>query len=177
MGRSQESGFSIVELAVTVAIVAIVAAVAFPNFQTVLRTNRVASSSNELASSLSLARIEAMRSPGGAGLCASSDGSACGTDWNAGWMIWVDNNGNGDRDTGTTPERVVRFVQGRANLGVAETGTTGKVLFDRRGRIRSGTAATINLRPSDACPSGENLVRTLTVSAAGQVRVAKNNCS
>src|SRR5690606_41492187 len=102
MRWSRNSGFSIVELAVTVAVVAIVAAIAFPNFQSVIRSNRVASSSNELTASLSLARVEALRSPGGAGLCASSDGAACGTDWNAGWMAWVDTNGVG-RATGAPP--------------------------------------------------------------------------
>lgn len=176
MRRSRNSGFSIVELAVTVAVVAIVAAIAFPNFQSVLRSNRVGSSSNELTASLSLARVEALRSPGGAGLCASADGSACGTDWNAGWMVWVDTNGDGQRNVGATPERVVRVVRARPNLNLADSGSTGKILFDRRGRVKAGTGSTLTLSPSDACPAGTELVRELSVSAAGQVRATKKNC-
>lgn len=176
MRRSRQGGFSLVELAVTVAVVAIIAAIAFPNFQDVLRSNRVASSSNELAAAISLARVEALRSPGGAGLCASADGSACGTDWNAGWMVWVDSNGNGQRDVGASPERVVKVARGGA-LTVTETGATGKLLFDRRGRVKAGTASTLTLAPSNGCPTGSPLVRELSVSAAGQVRVLKKACS
>ena len=172
----RSGGCTLVELMVTVAVVAIVSVVAYPNFQSVLRSNRVATASNELVSSLSLARVEALRSPGGAGVCASADGQTCGTDWNAGWMVWVDTNGNGERDTGTPPERIVKYVQGRANASIAESGGQAKFVFDRRGRLTTGSAATISVQPRDACPSGSDFVRQLTLSAAGQVRVAKQNC-
>jgi len=170
-------GFTLVELMVTVAVVAIVSVVAYPNFQGVLRSNRVATASNELVSSLSLARVEALRSPGGAGVCASADGASCGTDWNTGWMVWIDSNGNGERDTGSTPERVVKYVQGRGNASIAESDGAAKFLFDRRGRLTAGSAATLSVQPGDACPAGSDFVRELTLSVAGQVRVAKKNCS
>jgi len=172
MRRARESGFSLVELAVTVAVVAIVAAIAFPNFQDVLRSNRVASASNELVASLSLARVEALRSPGGAGLCASANGTSCGEDWNAGWMVWV--NADSNDEPGGTDDRVLKFVQGRGNLSVTADADDGKLMFDRRGR--PGASATITIVPSDQCPEGAGLVRELTVTPVGQVHVAKKEC-
>ncbi|MCA0392918.1 MAG: GspH/FimT family pseudopilin [Proteobacteria bacterium] len=175
MHRARETGYSLVELAVTVAVVAIVAAVAFPNFQNVIRSNRVSTASNELVASLSLARVEALRSPGGAGLCASADGTTCGTNWNAGWMVWI-NADNNDTPAGTPEERVLKFVQGRGLLTVTADGGVGTLMFDRRGRIRAGTDVLITISPSDACPAGSQLVRDLTMTAAGQVHVTKRNC-
>ena len=176
MHRTRETGYSLIELVVTVAIVAILAAVAFPNFRDVLRSNRVSTASNEMVASLSLARVEALRSPGGAGLCASANGTTCGTDWNAGWIVWIDRNGNGQPDLGANPERILKFVQGRGALQIAAGGGVGTLLFDRRGRIRNVSSATISVSPKDECPAGLNLVRTLSLTAAGQVHVAKGNC-
>lgn len=176
MHRAREAGYSLIELVVVVAVVAILAAVAFPNFRDVLRSNRVGSASNEMVASLSLARVEALRSPGGAGLCASANGTTCGSDWNAGWMVWVDTNGNGDPDLGANPERVLKFVQGRDTLEVTADGGVDTLLFDRRGRVRGSTGATITISPKDECPAGLDLVRELTMTAAGQVHVEKEAC-
>lgn len=175
MRRSRETGYSLIELAVTLTVVAIVAAVAFPNFQNVLRSNRVSTASNELVASLSLARVEALRSPRGAGLCASADGASCGDDWNAGWIVWIDADGDGE-PSGTPEERVLKFVQGRGTLNVVAADGVDTLLFDRRGRNRDGTDTTITIAPNDVCPEGMDLIRELTMTAAGQVHVAKEEC-
>ena len=94
MRRNSLLGFSLVELLVAIAIVAILVAAAFPSFEGSLRRNRLATTTNELIASVSLARSEAIRSTDGGGVCASADGLACGSDWNAGWLVWVDGGNN-----------------------------------------------------------------------------------
>ena len=54
-------GFTLVELMVTVVIVAIVLGLAAPSFQDMLRQNRAVSLVNELAASINLARSEAIK--------------------------------------------------------------------------------------------------------------------
>ena len=174
MHRARETGYSLIELAVTVAVVAILAAVAFPNFRDVLRSNRVGTASNEMVASLSLARVEALRSPGGAGVCASANGTTCGSDWNTGWIVWIDTNGNGQPDSST--ERILKFVQGRGTLEVEAEDGVGTLLFDRRGRVSNVADAKITISPKDECPTGADLVRALTMTAAGQVHVTKEAC-
>lgn len=145
---------------VAVAIVAILAAVAFPNFQHTLRSNRVATSTNELIATLSLARSEAVRNPAGAVVCPSANGSTCGGTWNDGWIVHVDRNNDGVLQA----EEVLRYRQGNPKMVV--TGPAATLDFDSRGR--AGTAATFTLRP-DEC-GGEPMLRTLQVSATGQIR-------
>src|SRR5690606_23692908 len=59
--ENRRRGFSVVELMVTVTIVAILAAVAVPSFVGMVNTNRLAAQSNELLSAIQYARTEAVR--------------------------------------------------------------------------------------------------------------------
>src|SRR5690606_7896913 len=95
MSRRNFAGFTLLELMVVIAIAAILLALALPSFTSTLRSNRVATSTNELLATLSLARSEAVRNTRGAGVCTSADGGACGGDWDSGWLVWGDSNGNG----------------------------------------------------------------------------------
>lgn len=81
-------GFSLVELMVTVAVVAIVAALALPSLTSVINNNRLTSQANELVSGLQTARSEAVRRNAPVTLCGSADGSTCaGTD--DPWERWI----------------------------------------------------------------------------------------
>lgn len=166
MSRRQIAGFTLLELMVTIAIAAILLSIALPSFQSVMRSNRVATATNELLASLSLARSEAIRNTRGAGICASADGAACGSDWNAGWLVWSDTDGDGALDTGET---VVRYTQGKASTTL--TGTASTLAFDQRGRNR-GVERTVGITPSDVTTP----VRCITVSVTGQTRVTQTAC-
>ncbi|MEA9554998.1 Tfp pilus assembly protein FimT/FimU [Xanthomonas nasturtii] len=165
-------GFTLIELMVTVAVLAIMSAIAYPSFQGVLRSNRVAAANNELMALLNLARSEAIRNGQGGGVCGSSNGTACDGSWSAGVMAWGDTNGNGGFDAG---EAVLRFSTGNPRL-IVQGPTTGTVIgFDARGRRRAVADQQLGLRP-DQC-GGQALKRSLTVNASGQIRSKKEACS
>ena len=173
----RQRGFSLIELMVTVAIVAILVAIGLPSFQASMRSYGVATGANELMASFALARTEALRSPGGAGICSTLDGIACGGDWNDGWMVWVDMDGDG-APTGAN-DRVLRHIEGKDNLKLEVTAPGGAaeavtIRFDNRGR-RVGQARTLSLSPED-CPAGHDLVRNVALGATGQASVTKGAC-
>ncbi|WP_125076537.1 Tfp pilus assembly protein FimT/FimU [Pseudoxanthomonas sp. SGT-18] len=170
MPSCRNSGFTLMELMVTLAVLAILLAVGLPSFQGSLRSNRLATTTNELIASMSLARSEAIRNGRGSGVCASADGASCGDDWAAGWLVWQDANGNGNLDAG---EAVLRFSQGNAKI--AASATADVIAFDSRGRRRAANDQSIGLQPTD-CPGGD-LRRTVTVNTTGQIKTTKGACS
>jgi prepilin-type N-terminal cleavage/methylation domain len=136
-------GFTLVELLVTVAVLAVVLALAVPSFQGVINRNRVTTAANELASALQLARVEAVRRNRAVVLCPSTDGTSCaGADWSR-LVIFVD--ANGDRSPGGDDDELVRdvvvdtgdlVVQGSSNVA-----GNNRIWFAADGLVRMGAAA------------------------------------
>jgi type IV fimbrial biogenesis protein FimT len=89
------AGFTLVELLITVSIVAILATVAVPSYRYVTNSNRVAAEVNGLLGDLQFARSQAIKEGIPVIICVSSDGSNCTgeTDWKNGWIIQSTTNG------------------------------------------------------------------------------------
>lgn len=167
--QAGHQGFTLIELMVTVAVLAIGAAIAFPSFKGVLQSNRVATTTNEVIATLSLARSEAIRNSRGSGVCASTTGASCGGEWNEGLLVWSDDNGDGVYQAG---EEVLRFVAMDESFEV--TGPESPFVFDGRGR-RSGDAEALVLQPADC---GEQPYRRqIRISTTGQLRSTRGECS
>lgn len=100
--RAQQ-GFTLIELMVTVALVAILVGIAVPSFQGALNGNRLATSANELIASLQTARMEAIRRNRRVAVCMSANANAgqdatCASANVDGWITFVDLNADGDFD-------------------------------------------------------------------------------
>ncbi len=167
MSRRQVFGFTLLELMVTVAVAAILLALALPSFQQTLRSNRVATSTNALLGALALARSEAIRTTHTSSLCASSSGTACGGTWTDGFLVWTDSNANGVLNAGET----VKFSHGSESISL--TGAGNSITFDARGRP---SAAAILTLKATTCGSAQ-LQRRVEVRLTGQVSTSKESCS
>lgn len=174
MSCKHSNGFTLVELMVVIAIVAVLLTLALPSFEGSMRSNRVATTTNEMIASLALARSEAIRSSRTSRLCASSDGATCVGTWNDGWIVATDNDANP-----VTTEQVIRVVQAHPRMVIAGAGgaSATEIVFDYRGRPDNGGAVrTITIQP-DTCPSGQTLFRTLTLNGIGQINTVKGTCA
>lgn len=90
-----EGGFTLTEVMVTVAVLAVIMAIAIPSMTVVVNNNRLTAQSNELVAALQHARSEAVKFNAPVSVCKSTDGATCSTaagTW-AGWITVVDATG------------------------------------------------------------------------------------
>lgn len=118
------SGFTLIELMVTLAVAAILVATAIPAYRSFIETNRLATRTNEFLAALDYARNEAITRGNIVRICKSDDGRGCSDsgDWQQGWLIFVDQDDDGTRDNGTG-EPVLQ-VRGAFHGGTQVTGAS-----------------------------------------------------
>jgi type IV fimbrial biogenesis protein FimT len=111
---------------IVLVILGIVLVVALPGFSNVFLGTRLSNYTNELVSSVYLARGEAIKRNVNVTLCASSDGTTCSTanTWGDGWIV-------------LDPGNVVVSSNAAAAPGfvVAEAGGTHTLVFDGSGLV------------------------------------------
>jgi len=97
-------GFTLIELMITLAIVAILLTVGVPSLKTFMQGNQLIASTNELVSALHVARSEAIKLNLRVSVCESSDGANCTAtgNWENGWIVFVDGNGTTPGDLQNT---------------------------------------------------------------------------
>jgi type IV fimbrial biogenesis protein FimT len=88
-------GFTIIELMITISVLAILLAIGVPAFNEVVRNNRTAAQTNEFVGALSLARSEATKRGMPVSICAANDSqSGCAglnvASWEFGWLVFTD---------------------------------------------------------------------------------------
>lgn len=91
------NGFTLVELIITLSIIAILSAIAIPSFSHSARKQQSELAISQLQHSLSLARQTAISQRASVVVCPSFNGTQCSGDggsWTAGGIVFVDLNGN-----------------------------------------------------------------------------------
>ena len=166
---AQEVGFTLIELMIVVVIVAIFVTVGVPNFRNLISDNRLATQANRLVSSLQLARSEALKLRTPVSVCRSTNGSSCAGagNWETGWLVFVDTNGNGDVDG----ERILL-----ANAALSGSNTlraTAAPFTDFINYQPNGLQSTTNVATYRICDGNNPDVdqgRQITVSTTGRVQ-------
>ena len=151
--KNRISGFTLIELMVTVAVLAILTAIALPNYQAFVLNSRMTAQANDFLASLQLARSEAVKRN------APISMNAIGGDWANGWQI---------TDAGGNVLRVHPALEGASSLG----GDATTITFQSNGQAG---ATTFNLcNPDTSIAPG----RDITVEVSGRASVIKpGTCS
>lgn len=105
-----------VELIVTLTVVAIVTALAVPSFANMIRSNRLTSSANEMVAMLQSARLAAVSNRASVAVCPSADGINCAAALGHRWIVVMTKNGADTPLRDNTLHEAVS-IKASANLG------------------------------------------------------------
>lgn len=128
-----QRGFTLYELLITVIIVGVVLSFGLANMSDFTRNSRMTATANDMHSTFHQARSESARTKTNTTICASSNPMAaapqCGNDWNDGYIMFTDING----DISVDPNEVVIKRQGRVETGITLTAANGATYFSFSG--------------------------------------------
>jgi len=152
-------GFTLIELMVTIAVLAIVIAIAAPSFTSVIQSNRSTALHHEVLGAIQTARSEAVKRRKDVVICRTEDQASCknGADWSAGWLI---------QEVGGDVLKVWDPV-----AGMALTGPIAGLVFRSSGMVSAAVAFTTT---TASCASGNKY--TIDISLTGSATVAKTGC-
>lgn len=159
-----QRGFNLLELLTAIAILGIITVIAVPSFQSISINSSLSTETNDLVSSMRLARSEAAKQGLDVTVCSANAGlTACSgdADWSTGWLV-IDNGGNILLAREALPATTATEM--------AIVGTAGSIVFNRNGF--SSSARTIKLcGPMDEARRARGVI----VSVDGRVRLATDS--
>lgn len=167
----RQFGLTMVELLVTITIVAILFAIGLPSYRYITNSNRATSEVNGLLADMQYARSEAVKEGQTVTVCPSTDGASCLTTsnvWNTGWIVFQDPNNSHTVDSGETVLRVQKGFTTTTDSFTSDN-NIDYVMFNREGFVIAEQAVpngyfTVTLHTT---PTNQQWTRCLQISALG----------
>ena len=175
MKKFKQNGFTLIELMMVIAMIGVVAAVALPAFRSMLITNEVVDTANQMQMSLKLARSEAIVNGKDAYVCSSTDGVTCSNadgNWSRGWLVYVDLDGN--KAMNNNELRWVHEISSDSQVAIVPTGTAfnQQVRFSYTGWLVDGDELGFDICSGYAANGFPQ--REIRASLAGEANLFKN---
>jgi type IV fimbrial biogenesis protein FimT len=165
---SKHSGFTLIELMVTIGIAGILMSIALPGFKSVVADNKLTSNINQLVSALNLARSEAVK--------RNLDVSIkkTGEEWEEGWTVFTDVDSDGTKGTGDILLRSYGAVPSNFTLRSTEE---DYISYKATGQL--STAANVVFVFCDNSDGNNipeaNTARVININLLGRAGMGKNS--
>ena len=168
----EQTGFTMIELLITIVILAVLLSLAGPSFVELVKTNRIQANTDLFFTSLITARSEALKRNQPVVTCKSSNGSDCsvgsGIGWEQGWLIYADEDADNTLDSGEMVITVREALPGGYTLRPNGSNFNNRLTYRQDGTASgNGTFA--------LCDSDGDLdrAREVIIQNTGRPRVKK----
>jgi len=165
------TGFTLVELMVTLAVATILLMIATPSFLSIITNNRLTTQTNEMVTFFSLARSEAVNRRTEVRVVPTDP-----ADWSQGLSVITDANKDGDFTDSEDLLRLSSPLEGESILTAdAENNLTNPyVAFNSRGALQPVGDTFAYQLTAPACTGSET--RIITVATTGRISASRLDC-
>lgn len=167
----QLRGFTLIELMVTLALLAVIVSLGVPSFTDTLRAWQRDAATRAFISHLQMARSEAIKSSRQVVICTSADGASCAgdTNWMQGWIVFIDR----DIDRTFDADETIIATRG-ASTGLVRMQTTNNRsnFFFLPSGLMPARQSTLRIEPRGSISLEQTAV---TISNTGRTRVSKED--
>lgn len=177
------AGFTLVEMVITLVIVAVLFALAVPSFRSMVISNRLTTAANEVIDAINIARVEAIKRNGNVQLCSSTAslnttdtlGTKCATSAGAVYGASVGSDGAAVLDQIRGP-----FIGIASPLKIS--GDFNALRFNGQGMgMKAGSSGPYNGAVIDICTSSLSANNhrkvTLVAGSIAQIEVSSETCT
>lgn len=165
------AGFTLVEMMVVLAILAIVLVLAAPGFVEMISNNRMVTKVYSLRATLNNARSEALARRAPVVICPTTDGNACSATnvWETGYMSFVDTDDDNAADPNDPDEEIIQYEALDTPLEITFDNGNQRVRFSPHGTALGfeGTFTFCDER-------GDEKASAVILNPVGAVRSAKD---
>lgn len=186
MNASAHSGFTLLELIITLIIVGIIVTFGIPSLTEVVENNRISSQVNEVSSAINFSRSEASKVAGATiTVCPVNDVTDAtpdcngGSVWGSGWAIILDVDGDGVFDAGDGDQllKVHQPLAGGNTMEVSGLSSNDGSLIQFAGNgfpVPPALGAPASGAITICDGRGQASARAVVVNVSGQTRLARD---
>jgi len=171
---SRVTGFTLMELIITIAVLTFLVTVAAPSLQATLRDNRLMTQTNLFIGALNLARSEAIKRGRRVTLCKTSDQWRCTAagGYQQGWLVFVDTHNFAAVDADETIIQVFAPVTG----GMTITGNSSVQDYVSYAANGASRLITGGFQAGAITLCQDSAARHIIINPTGRVRSARDTC-
>jgi len=165
MGKTDQQGFTALELIVTMAIITVLLTLGVPAFENYGLNLRMKTTMDQLQTDLNLARGHAISHNSQTVICPAGDGNNCSGQsvWQGGWIVFADLNADRNKQTG---EPLLKQSDAIAMLDISSSRSRNRLRFYPNGSAPGSNASILFCDSRGAAEAG-----TLSVSNSGRIRL------
>ncbi len=145
-------GFTLIELMITLAVMAVLVTLAAPSFNSYIANQRVKAAAYDLLATLSLARSEAVKRNTDVSVSAASN-------WSTGWSVSVG---------GTT----LKVYEPESQVAVSESNSLTSLTYQRHGRLTGATSPDFSICDPDGSANVDK--RVIEIDLTGRPNLKRD---